>query len=311
MNFPNFFKNYKISKITMKLICKIITIFLKEYSLLFTVTGDNIVFVMILLGCFLFYFSLFNLTKPYDRKKYYLLEVVERRVILIQISNSLFAALWISSSDEKNLYVGWFIFLYAITFNLIFFVWWMFKYQGFLISKLIAIKAIFAKKLNLSKKVDNFETTPPLGFSKEISKLDLEEGSFEKISKQKILIKILIMRIEELEVMKEIPKEDFNKREKYEYEIIEEETHIRKFENSKYHAKSDKIKYKDDTEENSFNKSDDIEISKRNFNSENSGNKALKKLVSESNTTNIKLYLDLNSKNTIANKIKLKSFFCY
>ena len=143
---------------------------MKEFSLLLSVTGNNLVFLLFLLGYLIFYFSFFTLLKPYDRRQFYVLEFVEKRVILIQISNASFAALWIATIEERNIYVSWFIFIYVVLFNLLFLGWWIYKYQGFMLSKLRAIKMSFVNKFMSKKsKSEKLETEFASGYSKQYS----------------------------------------------------------------------------------------------------------------------------------------------
>jgi hypothetical protein len=150
------------------------------------------------------------------------LEIVERRVILIQISNSILAALWISSIEERDRNVGLLIFIYVLTFNLLFLFWWIQKYQPHFISKIRSVRVSLKEKLKF-KSISLLVANPSEASKRLNSGLDSVEFLLEKYSKLKILNSLLLMRLEELERMEKISPLSWNNERNIEDDIIDEE----------------------------------------------------------------------------------------
>ena len=90
------YKNSRASYGILLIFNKIIVVFLKELVIRMTITGEMIVILLILLFYLIIYYLIYRLAKPY-KDKFIILELIEERFIILQISNTLMAVIWIST----------------------------------------------------------------------------------------------------------------------------------------------------------------------------------------------------------------------
>ena len=116
------------------------------------------VILLILLLYLIIYNFIYRLLRPYKEDKFLILGLIEKRMILLQISNALAAIIWISTLTEKNKLTGWILFVYVVVGNLIFVCWWLQNYFGFFRGKLRVFYYRIDKILKLSK-MSTFRTS--------------------------------------------------------------------------------------------------------------------------------------------------------
>ena len=141
--FEKFILPYKYSRASYGILLifnKTIIVFLKEMVIQMTISGDMIVILLILLFYLMIYYLIQRLSKPYKAEKFEILDLIEKRSIILHISNTLMAIIWISTLEERNVLVGWLIFIYVLFTNLVFLASWFRYYFSFLKEKLNKIE---------------------------------------------------------------------------------------------------------------------------------------------------------------------------
>ena len=145
------------------------------------------------------YYIIQYLTSPYKPDKYASLQQVEKRMILIHISNTSMALLWILTIEEKNRLVGWLVFIYVSLTNLVYIFWWIHIYFGFFKGKLLkGYNFLQNRVMGLKKKTVSIIKREKM--NKKRSKEESVEYFLDEINKLKILNSLLIERIRELEI---------------------------------------------------------------------------------------------------------------
>ena len=207
--FEKFILPYKTSRASYGILLifnKTIIVFLKEMVIQMTISGEMIVILLIMLFYLMIYFSIQRLSKPYKAEKYEILDLIEKRLIILHISNTLMALIWISTLEDKNKSVGWLIFIYVLLTNLVFLTWWFHNYFAYLKKKLARFSAVLKKKFNFKA---NRSIQVPIKSQTLKKKKDTETNDdylIDKVNKLKLLNALLIERIRELEL--DLPHEN-------------------------------------------------------------------------------------------------------
>ena len=233
--FEKFILPYKSSRASYGILLifnKTIIVFLKEMVIQMTISGEMIVILLILLFYLMIYYSIQRLSKPYKAEKFEILDLIEKRSIILHISNTLMAIIWISTLDDRSKSVGWLIFIYVILTNLVFLVWWIHNYFAYLKKKLVRFSTFLEKKFNFktNKSLQVPIKSQPLKKKKET---ETDEFLLDKVNKLKLLNTLLIERIRELEL--DLPHDN----------SIAVEGYLEKPRITKYDSKSQRIIYDD------------------------------------------------------------------
>ena len=173
-------------------------VILKELVIRMNIMRETVLILIIIIFYLLGYYIIQQVTFPYKPNKFDILQLVEKRLILIHISNASVAILWILTIEERNKLIGWLIIIYVSLTNLVYIVWWIHKYFGFFKGKLQKFISFFENKSQgkETKKRVSIKRTEISGSKKsqERSKVYL----LEKVNKLKILNSLLIERLSEL-----------------------------------------------------------------------------------------------------------------
>jgi hypothetical protein len=201
--FEKFISPYKYSRASYGVLLifnKIIVVFLKELVIQMTINGEMIVILLILLFYLVIYHLIHRFAKPYKTDRFEILELIEGRLIILQISNTLMAAIWISTLEERNKYVGWLIFLFVLLSNLVFLVWWFHNYFGQLKKKIMRISVFLENRFSLKNKNKSIQISRKTETLKKKREKETKDSLLDKLSKLKLLNSLLIERIKELEL---------------------------------------------------------------------------------------------------------------
>ena len=179
---------------------KIIVVFLKELLIQMSIPGDIMTILLILLFYFVTYCIINRLAKPYKEGCYRELELIEKRLIMIHISNALLASIWISTLDERNKLSGFLILLFVLFSNIIFVFWWFHNYFGYFKAKLTNLYIYIEKILNKFGRKTIQKNQTFLNFKTNFAAFEKKKDLVEIIYKLKLLNSLLIERIKDIEL---------------------------------------------------------------------------------------------------------------
>jgi hypothetical protein len=162
-----------------------------------TISGNMLVILLLFLIYLMIYLLINRLSSPYVEPNYTLLSDMEKRIIIIHISNALFAVIWISSSYERNIYSSWLIIIYVGATNFLFLLWWFKNYFGFIRKKFRFMKLYTKSILEKLKMHSSTRERSKIGTSSKKVNVDL---LLEKLNRAKILNSILLNKISFIEM---------------------------------------------------------------------------------------------------------------
>ena len=185
---------------------KIALVILKELVIQMSILGDTIIILVIIFFYLIVYFVVLKISEPYKREKFEILDKMEKRLIIIHLSNALTAIIWVSNMEDRDKIVGWLILTYAFLTNFVFLTWWSHCYFGFFKNRLLRVKTLLFSKIESSFMKKSFIFKKQSINKKKRVKDKNIEMMLEELNHLKILNRLLITRIKELEL--ELVKND-------------------------------------------------------------------------------------------------------
>jgi hypothetical protein len=150
------------------------------------------------------YYFINRFTKPYLQETYKILDQTEKRLIILHLSNALFASMWISSlskMNEKSKYLGWLILIYLFISNLIYLLWWFHNYFRFFRSK---VNELISLVKEYSRKISQYS------LPNSPSKIYKSDTSIESPRKKEDSNNLLLSKITKLKLLSRLLQEEIN-----------------------------------------------------------------------------------------------------